>query len=339
MRRAATPRFEGKGKITFAPRQFDEPGPGQLLLRIGANAICGTDRHQYEHGSDVVPGHEAAGAVIASGAETSTPVGTRGVIFLMDFCGDCRSCRDGATNQCFHKRADMGFTHDGGYGPYELIHEHIFFPVPDELPQAEATLLLDVMGTSRHALERLHGVRDDIQSLLVAGAGPIGLGAVVMAKLLLGESTPVYITDTVPYRLDLAERLGAIPLHAAEAEKELAAGRLDPVDAAIDSSGRTRARQFCVDALAQRGALALVGHGETIVLDVSRQMIAPERAVLGSEYFRYETLSANLELLLANRERVAQVITHRFPVAEIAEAFETFLGGETGKVIVEQADL
>jgi threonine 3-dehydrogenase len=336
--RGRTPRFLGEGRISFAEREFPEPAAGQLLVRVAANAICGTDRHQYDAGSDVTPGHEAAGSVVAAGPDTSVAPGTRGVIFLMDFCGSCRSCRIGATNQCLQKRADMGFTHDGGYGPCELIHENIFFAIPDELALADATLLLDVMGTSRHAVERLQLVREDIESVLIAGAGPIGLGSAIMVKLLLGEDVAVYISDVADFRLELARSLGAVPIRAESLAKQVSVGAFDPVDAAIDCSGRAQARQTCVDALAQRGALACVGHGETIFLDVSRQLIAPERAVLGSEYFRFDSLAPNLELLLAHRERITQVITHRFPIEELDVAFATFLGGQTGKVIVEHGN-
>ena len=102
--------------------------------------------------------------VIAAGTGTTTPVGTRGAVFLMDYCGECRSCRLGYTNQCLAKRADMGFTADGGYGPYELVHETNFFPVPDDITGAEATLLLDVMGTSGHAIGRVSAMRDGHRS-------------------------------------------------------------------------------------------------------------------------------------------------------------------------------
>ena len=130
-RHASAPRFVGEGKIVFADREYPDPGPGQLLLSVEANAICGTDREQYYEGSECVPGHEAAGTVIATGTETSTEVGARGAVFLMDYCGRCRSCQAGHTNQCLAKRNDMGFTADGGYGPFEVVHETNFFPVPD----------------------------------------------------------------------------------------------------------------------------------------------------------------------------------------------------------------
>ena len=134
----------------------------------------------------------------------------------MDFCGECRSCRLGFTNQCLQKRGDMGFNRDGGYGQYELIHENIFFPVPDTFSATEATLLLDIMGTGGHAIERCQLMRPDIESLLVMGAGPIGLGVLAMAKIILGRQLKVLITDVIPYRLALAEQLGGLPINVAE---------------------------------------------------------------------------------------------------------------------------
>ncbi|MDQ6874223.1 MAG: alcohol dehydrogenase catalytic domain-containing protein [Actinomycetota bacterium] len=332
------PRFRGGGRIEFEKRPVPQPGAGQLLVRVRANAICGTDREPYHSGSAVIPGHETAGEVIAVGIDTSTPVGTAGVVFLMDYCSRCRSCQLGHTNQCLAKRADMGFTADGGYGPYELVHETNFFPVPD-LPFVEATLLLDVMGTSSHAIGRAQHARSDIESIGIAGAGPIGLGLAAMCRLILGESIPVLVADVNEYRLALAERLGAIAVHAPEDTLAAAARRegLDGVDAAFDSTGRQVARQGLLDALtSRRGVLVCVGHGEGLQIDVSSQLIAPERSILGSEYFRYSELAANLRRLRAHRPYLTQILTHRFPVERIDEAFATFLAGDTGKVVVEQ---
>ena len=77
------------------------------------------------------------------------------------------------------------------------------------------------------------------------------------------------------------------------------------------------------------------GHGEGLSLDVSRDLIAPERSVLGSEYFTYEELRSNLQILRDNLPYLGQIITHRFALQDINEAFEVFLRGETGKVLVE----
>ena len=164
------------------------------------------------HGSEVTPGHEAAGDVVAAGPDTTTTAGTRGVVYLMDFCGTCRSCRAGATNQCLAKRADMGFTADGGLGQFELVHEIELLRDRAGGRPGEATLLLDVMGTTSHALARAAAVRNDIRSVLIGGAGPVGLGVVAMARLILGPRVTILIGDVNPYRLELAERFGATPI-------------------------------------------------------------------------------------------------------------------------------
>jgi threonine 3-dehydrogenase len=332
------PHFVGGRKIEFWEKPVPTPGPGQLLVQVKANALCGSERPQFFDGTPVTPGHEAAGVVVTAGPATRTPVGTPGAVFLMDYCGECRSCRLGHTNQCLAKRGDMGFNRDGGYGGYELIHESIFFPVDAGLDLAHATMLLDVMGTNGHALERCRLIRPDIQSLLIMGAGPVGLGLAAMAKIVLGREIPVLAADLAPFRLRLVERLGALPI-------DLSAGTLEeglrrhghyPVDMAVDTSGKGAARRAALSALGQRGALVCVGHGEGLALEVSSDLIAPERSVMGSEYFRYDEMASNLTLLREHRSYLAQIVTHRFGVDEIQHAFELFYTGETGKVVIEQ---
>ncbi len=332
------PKFEGGGIISFHEKDVPVPGAGQLLLQVGANALCGSERGQFYDGSEVTPGHEGAGIVAAAGPDTSTPVGTTGAVFLMDFCGQCRSCLLGFTNQCVAKRADYGFNVDGGFGVYELVNENVFFAVDSDMSATEATLLLDIMGTNGHGIRRARLVRQDIESAAVAGAGPIGLGMLAMLKVMLGFDLPVVISDVIPYRLALAERMGGLPVNVAN--ETLAAGlkrqRLTEVDAAFDTSGKSVARRACLDALSQRGVLVCIGHGEGLDLTISPDLIGPERAVIGSEYFCYGELPANLEYLRQHRDFLNQIITHRLPVSDIQYAFELFFAGGTGKVIIEQ---
>lgn len=333
------PAFVGSGRIETTNRTVPTPGPGQLLLQVRANALCGSERGQFYNGTSVVPGHEAAGVVVAVGENTTTAIGTPGVVFLMDFCGECRSCKLGYTNQCLQKRADMGFNRDGGYGVYEMVSENIFFPVPESLSLTEATLLLDVMGTGGHAVKRAQQVRPDIESVLITGAGPIGLGLLVMAKLLLGKDVPVLLSDPMPYRLELAEKLGGLPILLTE--RTLAEGLnyhgIPRPDVAIDAAGRKTVREECIGLLAPRGVWVGVAHGEGLCLEsVSREFIPRELTLTASEYFAFHELHENLPLLLENREYLAPILTHRFGVGDIQHAFELFFKGETGKVIIEQ---
>ncbi len=335
---ARYPMFRGDRVIEFIDKEVPGPGPGQLLIRCKANALCASDFGQYYHGAPITPGHEGAGVVADAGPDTTTGVGTAGAIFLMDFCGDCRSCSQGITNQCLNKRADYGFSHDGGYGPYTLVNENVFFPVGGDMGPAEATLLLDVMGTGGHAVSRADRSHPDEQSLLVTGAGPIGLGVLSMAKLILGHDFPVLITDMVDYRLDLAETLGGLPINIEKESLQSGLGRCGypRVDMTIDTSGVTAARRGALDALDTRGVQVCVGHGGELPLEVSPDLISTERTVMGSEYFCYNELVENLERLKRNREYMGQIITHCYSVEEISEAYHTFIGKQSGKVVVVQ---
>jgi len=332
------PLFVGQGKIEYGEKKVPVPGPGQLLVEVKANALCGSDRSQFFDGTQTTPGHEAAGFVAAAGPNTKTAVGTPGVVFLMDFCGECRSCKLGFTNQCLGKRADYGFSHDGGYGPYMVVNENVFFAVDPSIPLTEATILLDIMGTGGHAIKRAQLVHPDVRSVLIAGAGPIGLGVLAMAKLLLGDETPVFVMDYVQYRLDLAEKMGAIPvqLTSCKVKDAILQAGLSGVDISIDTSGKTAGRHTALDALNQRGVLVCVGHGQELNLQVSSDLIATERAVLGSEYFQYSELQENHSLIKGNLAYLSQIITHRFGADKIQEAYELFFQGDTGKVIIEQ---
>ncbi len=235
---------------------------------------------------------------MSPGPIPGTEDGTPGVIYLMDFCGACRNCAWGFTNQCSDKRGDVGFNKDGGYGTHVCVNESIFFPVDDDIPLTEATLLLDVMGTTGHAIRRGGSVRGDIRSVGIAGAGPVGLGVLAMSRILLGPEVPVLVSDLVPYRLGLAAKLGGlvVDLNERTVTEGVEDHGLEALDLAIDTSGKGAARRAYLDALDRRGVLVCAGHGEGLHLEVSRDLIAPERAVLGSEYFGYGELASNLEL-------------------------------------------
>lgn len=335
---ASFARFLGKGKIEFVTRPVGQPGPGQLLLQNKANSLCGSDFNYLFNGNDTVaPGHEIAGIVAAAGPGTTIKPGARGVVFLMDYCGKCRNCLQGNTNQCLQKRADYGFTHDGGYGAYIIINENVFFPIPGNMSYAQGTLLLDIMGTGGHAIKRAGLVHQTPMSMIVLGAGPIGLGILAMARIMYGKDFPVLITDVVEYRLNMAKKLGGLPidLNKTTLAEGAAAHGFKEVDIAIDSSGKETARRAALDALAQRGVLICVGHGEGLQLKISPDLIATERAISGSEYFCYNELQSNLELYQKHRGYLDQIITHTYPIAQLEEAYRVFVARDTGKVIAE----
>ena len=318
-----------------------EPGAAQLLIGVKANALCGSERDQLADGVPVTPGHEVAGIVAAAGPGSHTPTGTPGVVYAIDFCGRCRSCKLGFTNECLHSDGVIGYTKDGGYAPYVLVNEKTFFPVDTHIPLTEATLLLDTMGTSAHAMELAQRNRPDIESLLIAGAGPIGLGVLIMAKRMLAENLPVLISDLIPYRLKMAVSMGALTVDLNE--MDLAEGLrhygFADVDVAIETAGKRAAREACMAALARRGVLVCIGASEDLTVDVLPDLIDPERTIIGSQYFCFNELSEYHRQLCEvgeHSDRLRRIITHRYGLDELAQAFRVLFSGQAGKVVIEQ---
>ena len=215
----------------------------------------------------------------------------------------------------------MGFTHDGGYGPYELVHENIFFPSGRHLAD-RGDAAAGHHGHGRPRAGPRVGRPARHRMLLVGARGRSGLASWRWRSCFSGR-TSVFITDTIPYRLTLAEKLGGISV-------PLPANSLPTIDAAVDTSGREAARRSALTHSAS-AAFSLRRTRRRAYAPVSPDLIATERAVLGSEYFRFDELPANLLAPAgAPRNTFAPVITHRFPVGDIQAAFETFFGGQTG---------
>src|SRR5260370_37377403 len=131
------------------------------------------------------------------------------------------------------------------------------------------------MGTGGLSIERCQLMRPDIESLLVLGAGPIGLGVLAMAKIILGRQVRVFMTDIVPYRLKLAEQLGGLPINVSKSTigAGLKTHGVDSADMAVDTSGKQAAAEEGHPALAQRGALICVGQCEGSALQVAPDII------------------------------------------------------------------
>ncbi|CAA9572154.1 MAG: hypothetical protein AVDCRST_MAG49-3740 [uncultured Thermomicrobiales bacterium] len=282
----------------------------------------------------MTPGHEVSGTVVEVGAGATVAVGARGVVFLVAYCGECRMCHAGGRGACIAKRGMVGFDRDGGFAEYVAVPERCFLPVDDRIALDDAALLLDATGTALHALRRAGATARPPESALVMGAGPVGLGCVLALRAT--GVREVLAVDIAPFRLAFAERLGARPV-AGGAEAVDGVRRLLPggPPLVIEASGNPAGQRQALDLLAPGGTMVAVGHTR-VPLEVwtSRDLIQSEKTILGSEYFDPGEFGPNQQLVLDGRLDPAALITHRFPLAEIEEAYRLFWAGETGKVLI-----
>jgi len=329
-------RFVGGRRIELQELPVPEPGAGEVLVKVDSCALCGTDRRSYETGTAVVPGHEVSGTIAALGQGATHALDARGVVYLVGYCGSCYACRSGATNICLDKQKMYGFDTDGGYAEYVKVRAECFLPVSPDVPLDLATSLLDLYGTSGHAFRRA-GLRHG-DTVAVMGCGPIGLGAISMAGALgAGE---VCATDLAPDRLALADSLGATALDAAGGDAVAAALALHPdgFDVVIEAAGTTATQAGAVALTAPGGTTAFVAHNQQpLLVDTLSELIQREKTLLGSEYFAVSEFGVNHALLVSGRLDPAPLITHRFPLESIQEAFDLFMAGRGGKVLVQPA--
>jgi threonine 3-dehydrogenase len=326
-------RFAGDGRVVVEDRAVPEPGPGEVLIDVDSCALCGSDREAWTNGSEVTAGHEISGTIAALGDGVDAPEpGTPGVVFLVDPCEDCVACRAGSPNMCLAKRAMYGFTAPGGFAEYVTVRAACFLPVDPAIPLDAATALLDLFGTTAHAFRRAK--RPGAESVAVVGCGPIGLGAIVVARAL-GVPTVVGV-DVSPYRLKLAEVVGAFAVSGTEDGKE-ATRRLaaEGFDVVIEAAGLPGTQRRAIEMAAPGGVVVLVAHSsQPLELMTSRDLVLRERALVGSEYFRPHEFAENHERMRSGELDPAAIITHRFPLELMEQACEAFFKGETGKVLI-----
>jgi len=306
------------------------PGPGEVLLRVTATGVCGSDLHPYETGSigdtvlqsPLILGHEFAGVIeeVGAGVDNLRP-GTRVAVDPAWTCGHCVQCERGDPNLCRKQRFCGLAPHHGSLCEWMRVPAHKCFPMPAAIDDSAAALL-EPLGVALHATD-LARIRVGA-SVAVIGAGPIGLCLIQTAKL--AGADPIYVVEKLPWRLALAQRFGAIPLPAGE-----------EVDVAIEAAWAAETVQQAIDMTRPGGTVVLVGipfkdHVEFKHSAARRKGLT----ILMSRRMKHVYPRA-LRLVGEGRVNLNSLVTHRFPLARTPEAFamNAAYQDEVVKVMIE----
>jgi threonine dehydrogenase-like Zn-dependent dehydrogenase len=234
---------------------------------------------------------------------------------------------------CLQRGAMYGLTSPGGLAEYVSVRTDCFLPVPVSLSMDRATTLLDLFGTTRHALLR-SGTKAP-SSLAVVGCGPIGLGAIAVARAMKVER--VYATDVSAYRLELAATLGAETIDAASLDTVERLRTLEPdgAEVVIEAAGLPHTQRQALAIAAAGGRVMIVAHSRgTLELRTSTDLIQREVSLIGSEYFPIGEFEETYALVVDGRLDPDPILTHSFPLEELQEACDSFFSGTTGKVVI-----
>ena len=318
-----------------------EVGPTDVLIKIKKTSICGTDVHIWKWDAwaqRTIPvpmhvGHEFCGVVeaVGSGVTDLVPgelVSGEGHIG----CGRCRTCLAGRQHLCPNTQG-VGVNRPGAFAEYLSIPYRNVYKVDPAIPE-EVISCFDPLGNAVHTALSWDLVAEDV---LITGAGPIGCMAAAVARF--AGARHVVVTDVNPWRLKLAEKLGATrTVNVAEetvgdAMKSL--GMKEGFDVALEMSGHPSGLNDILNHTSNGAKVSLLGiFPDKVAIDWDKVIFKGLvlKGIYGREMF--ETWYKMSSMVRAGLD-ISPVITHRFPVAEFKTGFETMMSGQSGKVVLD----
>ncbi len=327
-------------KITIIERTCPEiEGPYDVIVKVAAVSICGTDIHTFTNTHPfvrppVIVGHEASGVVDKVGKKvTAVKPGDRVAIDPVLGCGDCKPCRNGRANACARVKC-RGVHVEGAMQEYFKVREQDVHKVPESLDDLVLAAAVEPFAIGAQAVWR-GGVQQG-QTMVIFGAGPIGLTTMLMA---INRGAQCIVVDYKEDRLKKARALGAFTtVNAADdvKEKVLAATSMEEPDVTCDAVGHPAIVDLCVDLVAPTGTVVFLGMdgnpNNITELDIFRK----ELTVVGSR-MNSNMFPTVLELIEKKKLPLEAILSHRFKVAEAEDAFTMALDqpeGFTKAVIV-----
>ena len=307
-------RFLGEGRIEVGESDWPVAPAGEVLLRVAACSLCGSDLRPLRNGWPVTPGHEIVGHVDRPGHRLH---GKRCLVYIPVWCGQCATCEAGHTQLCENATDLVGWQRAGGYAEALAVPEQCLLPVPDDVPTHLAPLLLDTIGTAAHGV-RLSRQLVPAGRALILGAGPIGLGALLVLQHFGYQ--PVDVFDPNEFRRQVAGELGGVALDNPE-------GR-GPYSLVLECSGKDAARQSALELVAARGAVIQLGEADAWRVNETKAIRRKEFYYVRSFYFPVSEYEMNIELLRADRARYERLVDERVSLDGLQSLFARFARGE-----------
>ncbi len=327
-------RMLGERKVEVVDVPKPQAQGGEVVVRVRAAALCGSDLHGLYERPDPIPytpGHETAGEVVEVDKATRVKPGDRVSVYCIIGCGRCPACLRGYPPYC-QTPATIGFGRNGADAEYVLVPEELCLPLPDGISFEVGALIGDAVGLPFHTLSRLGCKPTD--TVAIFGLGPIGLAHLIMGKFFGAQVIGVEMNE---YRRNLAQELGAdVALDPKECDpvaeiKDLTEGL--GADITINAAGVPVTAGWALDAVRTFGKVALLAEHDEATINPSAHLNRKEVWVTGGCYFMPFEYPAVIRAIQRGLP-VQELVTHRFPLERAAEAFAIFAGGDTGKVLL-----
>ena len=297
-------------------------GPGDVLVRVRAAGICHSDVHYRAGRSRVDPlpltlGHEIAGEIVEVGQHAHHhSVGDSVCLHYLITCGQCDDCLAGREQFCATGKMLGHFT-DGGWAEYIAVPARNAVPLPPSVPFAQGAVMMCSSATSLHALRK--GRLKAGETVLVVGAGGLGMSAVQLARAL--GASDVIAVDRDPMKLALAERFGARTIRATDLSPDDVVAQVRAmtkgrgVDVALELVGNPDTMRTALQSLAPLGRAVVVGLSDiNLPVDTYRDLIGREAELIGSNDHLLSELYELVEMADKGILNLADVVMHTVPL-------------------------
>lgn len=337
--------LHGAGDMRLEDVPRPAPGPGEVLVRVRAAGICGSDLHYHAHGrcGNFVPtrpfilGHEFAGEIVAAGDGVGEPVtGARVAVDPSRPCGRCKLCRQGRYNLCpemvYFGSASVDPPSDGCFAEYVVAPAANCALLPAGFEFAWGALL-EPLSVAMHAVQRGGGVAG--KSVLITGGGTIG--QMILSTAVAFGASRVVVSDLKPFARSFATRQGAdAALDPADDDCAARAAALAPdgFEVVFEASGAASALAQAIGLSARGASVVQVGTLPDGIAIPANTLLTRELQYLGSWRFA-NVFERVIELVVASRIDVRPLITRGFPFPQLPEAILEAGGGEVIKVQIE----
>jgi D-arabinitol dehydrogenase (NADP+) len=330
--------YEGPRLVGVREARDPEPATGEVVVRVHACGICGTDQHIFEGELSspypLIGGHELVGEVTEAGdGVDDVRAGDRVAVDPNIFCGACFFCQRGQVNHCQRWTA-IGVTRDGGFADYVVAPAKNVYAIGD-MPYDQAAFI-EPLSCVVYGIQRLQVPLG--ASALLYGAGPIGL---LMLQLLKhGGASTVVCVDLKPDKLDLAREIGASETAIAGPDADASLSELSPLgfDLVVDCTGVPAVVEHLPAHARKNGKLLYFGVSPPAArVEISPYEIYRKDLVLLGSFAQRFTFHDTIALLQSGSVEVEPLLSERFAIEQFEEALELAFSGDVLKVQIQPA--
>ncbi len=336
----------GNSTVEMREAPVPVPGHGEVLLQVKASTICGSDirciYHEHlgkgpEGYQGVIAGHEPCGLIVEAGPGCRRfRAGDRVIVYHISGCGLCNDCRRGYMISCTsgeYRRA-YGWQRDGGMAEFMIAEEKDLISLPESLSYIDGAQVACGFGTVYEGLEKIGISGND--AVLITGLGPVGLAAGALCRKLGAEK--IIGIDLLAERLELARKLGLCDHVLTSGPENVAQVRAltggQGVERAVDCSANAEARATAIRATRKWGRMVMIGEGGTVSFNPSPDIIHDQKTIFGSWVTSTWLMEELVERLVRWNLHPEEIVTHRFPLDQAADAYALMASGRCGKVAV-----